>query len=213
MRMPIATANSSSLGGERGRPAVRSPPPSSLALLLLGLGADLLEQCHRVEVVPTRLDLRALEDVDDDGGRFLALARRRDGSYGGCQRAGVGALPGHFQHRGFAAGDGGRDRSGGIRESRLPALEQLDELVQAFDGTLCPELVVARVGGEQSTHLLPVAAVKGVNLLVGDLDQFLSGQRFGLQYGHSVAPSVRSDARTGSTRIAVGLRKRLPQLG
>jgi len=37
-----------------------------LTLLLLGLCADLLEQRHRVEVVATRLDLRALEHEEEE---------------------------------------------------------------------------------------------------------------------------------------------------
>jgi hypothetical protein len=54
----------------------------------------------------------------------------------------VRALPGHFQNRSVAAGHGGRDRAGGIRERRLPALEQLDDLLGVLDLALCPELVV-----------------------------------------------------------------------
>src|SRR3954452_3916528 len=105
----------------------------------------------------TRLDLRPLEYVEDRGGRLLALARGRDRSCRSCKRAGVRALPGDLQNRGVAAGHGGRDRAGGIRERRLPALEQLDDLLGAFDRALCPELVVVGVGGEQSAHLLRVA--------------------------------------------------------
>src|SRR5690348_5709184 len=164
---------------------------SSLALLLLGLRADLRQQCHRVEVVATCLDLRALEHVEDRGGCLLALTRGRDRSCCGCKRAGLRALPGHFQNRGVAAGHGGRDRAGCIRERCLPPLERLDDLLGTFDRALGPKLVVGGVGGEQSTQLLPVAVVEGVNLPAGDLDQLVSGHGLGLQCGHSVTPSVR----------------------
>src|SRR6476660_8932899 len=206
---PVSTSrsrSSSSTPAKRGddrRPG--RPSLSSLALPLLRLGTDLLEQGHRVEVVPTCLDLRTLEHVEDGGGCLLVLARGRDRSCCGCKRAGVRALPGHFQDRGIAAGHGGRDRADRIRERRLPALEQFDDLLGAFDRALGPKLVVARVGGEQFARLLPGAVVEGVDLLAGDLDQLVGGQRFGLHYGHSLAPSVRSDARTGSTRRGISL--------
>src|SRR2546430_17335404 len=103
IRMPIATEFPPLVGYGGRRPPARSRSLSSLALLLLGLCADLLEQCHRVEVVATRLDLRALEHVEDCGGCLLALARSRDRSCCGCKRAGLRALPGHFQNRGVTA--------------------------------------------------------------------------------------------------------------
>jgi hypothetical protein len=52
----------------------RSPPLPPCFLPLLGVNADLLEQCHGVEVVAACLDLVALEDVEDGGGCLLPLA-------------------------------------------------------------------------------------------------------------------------------------------
>src|SRR5713101_9753718 len=133
---------------QRGRPPGRPPSLSSLLWPLLRLRADLLEESHRVEVVAALLDLVALEGEEEGSGRLLTFARGRDSSFCGFKRARVRALTGHFQGRRVAACDGACHRADGIRERRLPALEQLDDLLRTLDLPLGSKLVVVGVGGE-----------------------------------------------------------------
>src|SRR6266511_919419 len=112
----------------------------------LGCRADLLEESHRVEVVAALLDLAALEREQDGSGCLLKLARRRDRSFCGHKWAGVRARPGHFQGRLVAAGHGAGYRADGIRERRLPGLEELDDLLRTLDLPLSSKLVVEGVG-------------------------------------------------------------------
>src|SRR5437773_547365 len=70
--------------------------------------------------------------------------------------------------------DGACHRADGIRERRLPALEELYDLLGTLDLPLGSKLVIVGVGGEQRLHLLPVAAVEGVHLLAGELDDLSS---------------------------------------
>ena len=64
-------------------------------------------------------------------------------------------------------------------------VEKLDDLLRTLNLPLGSKLVVAGVGGEQCSHLLPVAAVESVHLFAGELDDLVRGQRFGCQCGHS----------------------------
>ena len=132
----------------------------------------------------TLLDLATLEGGEDRSGRLLALARRRDRSACRLERAGVRALPGHFQGRRGAAGDGARHRAGSIGEGHLPALQQLDDLLRTIERALGAQLVVVGVCGKPCLDPLPVAAVEGIDLLAGDLDHLLGGQCFSSYCSH-----------------------------
>src|SRR5207248_9055643 len=114
------------IGGAEGTTAWSSPPLLLLRRRLAGLRADLLEQRQRVEVVAACLDLVAGEGEEEGSGCLLMPARSRDCSLGGCQRAGVGAVPSHLQGDGVAGGDRTGDRAGRVGERLPPTLAHPD---------------------------------------------------------------------------------------
>ncbi len=65
--------------------------------------------------------------------RLLTLARGRDRPFRRRERAGVRALPGHFQGRLVTAGESACHRAGGVRERLLPTLEELHDLLRTVD--------------------------------------------------------------------------------
>src|SRR5437763_13196981 len=149
MALALVAGRHCSLASSIGRletEAARTTAVSGVLARLLVRRSDLLEERHRVEVVATCLDLVALEDVDERGRCLLPFARGWNRAFWRLERAAVRALPGHFKGRRVAASDGACHRAGGIRECCLPALEQLDDLLGAFDRAFGTKLVIERIG-------------------------------------------------------------------
>jgi hypothetical protein len=113
----------------------------------------------------------------------------------------VGALPGDFQGDLVTARDGACHRAGVIRERRLPDLEELDDLLLTLDLPLGSSSS-SGVGGELSSHKLPVAAVEGIHLLARDLDHLVCRLDLGKKCRSRLAPLV-DHGTSGSLRKRV----------